>query len=309
MWDGLSPGAPGESRSHREEGRWNARLMSRPLSDRRVFILGNPEKWSVTRTLTELKDFVAERCNLVGGELGVDAGKAIEAGAEMIIVLGGDGTFLGVARSLGASRIPLIGVNLGRLGFLANFSVDELKTHFDRAITDPTLIETRMMLDVNVHRDGRVRFTARVLNDCVIQAGPPFRRIELSVFLDGQRLTDISGDGVIVCTPTGSTAHNLSAGGPIVQAGVHAIVLTPLCPHSLTHKPLVIEYNSRIEIVAKEINTGSTAIIDGQESCLLEVDDRVVVTRSPVPLHTVRNPLYPNWNKLVTKLQWGQSPV
>ena len=283
--------------------------MSHPLSDRRVFVLGNPEKWSVARTLTELKQFVAERCNLVGGELGLDVHKAIEVGAETIIVLGGDGTLLGVARSLGANQIPLIGVNLGRLGFLANYSVDELKAHFDRAIGDPTLVETRMMLDVNVHRGDRVRFTSRVLNDCVIQAGPPFRRVELSVFLDGQRLTDISGDGVIVCTPTGSTAHNLSAGGPIVQAGVHAIVLTPLCPHSLTHRPLVVEHDARIEIVAKEINPGSTAIIDGQESCPLQVDDRVMITRSPAPLHLVRNPRYPNWNKLVTKFQWGRSPV
>ena len=283
--------------------------MSHPLSDRRVFVLGNPEKWSVARTLTKLKQFVAERCNLVGGELGLDVQKAIEAGAETIIVLGGDGTLLGVARSLGANQIPLIGVNLGRLGFLANYSVDELKAHFDRAIGDPTLVETRMMLDVNVHRGDRVRFTSRVLNDCVIQAGPPFRQIELSVFLDGQRLTDISGDGVIVCTPTGSTAHNLSAGGPIVQAGVHAIVLTPLCPHSLTHRPLVVEHDARIEIVAKEINPGSTATIDGQESCPLQVDDRVMITRSPAPLRLVRNPLYPNWNKLVTKFQWGQSPV
>ncbi len=282
--------------------------MSDSVSARRVFILGNPDKDSVARTLAELQQFAAERCDLVGADLGLDTRKAVNAGAEAIIVLGGDGTLLSVARSLGAEQIPLIGVNLGRLGFLANFSVEELRAHFDRAIDDPALIETRMMLDVSVYREGQACFSSRALNDCVIQAGPPFRSIALSMFLDEQKLTDVGGDGVIVSTPTGSTAHNLSAGGPILQAGVHAIVLTPLCPHSLTHKPLVVEYDSRIEIVAKEINPGSMVTIDGQVSHPLEVDDRTVITRSATPLRLVRNPLYPNWNKLVTKFRWGQSP-
>ncbi|MCK4660993.1 MAG: NAD(+)/NADH kinase [Phycisphaerae bacterium] len=282
--------------------------MCDSISDRRVFILGNPEKGSVALALSELENFASRRCRLVGAGLGLDAQVAVKAGAEVIIVLGGDGTLLGVAHSLGAEHIPLIGVNLGRLGFLANFSVEELKSHFDRAIGDAELIEERLQLDVNVFREGHLHFTSRAVNDCVIQAGPPFRSIELSVFLDGQRLTNIRGDGVIVCTPTGSTAHNLSAGGPIVQAGVHAILLTPLCPHSLTHKPLVVEYNSRIEIVASKINPESMAIIDGQVSCSLEPDDRTVITRSAVLLRLVRNPLYPPWNKLVTKFRWGQSP-
>jgi NAD+ kinase len=277
-------------------------------SSRRVYILGNPDKGSVALALTELKQFCAARCTLVGAELSLDARVALAAGAEMIVVLGGDGTLLGVARSLGTAQTPLIGVNLGRLGFLANFSVEELKTHFDQVVDDASLLETRMTLDVNVFRDDRLRFTGRAINDCVLQAGPPFRRIELSVFLDGQKLTDVGGDGIIVCTPTGSTAHNLSAGGPILQAGVHAIVLTPLCPHSLTHRPLVIQYDSRIEIVAKDINPGSAAIIDGQVACPLQVDDRTLITRSAVPLRLVRNPLYPNWNNLVTKFRWGQPP-
>ncbi|MFH1267426.1 MAG: NAD(+)/NADH kinase [Planctomycetota bacterium] len=204
--------------------------MPETTSPRRVFILGNPEKGSVALALAGLQQFAAGRCTLVGAGMGLDARPALEAGAEVIVVLGGDGTLLSVARSLGDHQIPLIGVNLGRLGFLANFSVDELRTHFDQAIHNPALIEQRMILDVNVHRNGRQRFASRAMNDCVIQAGPPFRIIELLVYLDGQQLTSIGGDGVIVCTPTGSTAHNLSAGGPIVQAGVHAIVLTPLCP-------------------------------------------------------------------------------
>ncbi|MCP4593095.1 MAG: NAD(+) kinase [bacterium] len=282
--------------------------MSGSVSHRRVFILANPEKGSVALALPELKQFVAERCELVGAEMGMDARRALEAGAELIIVLGGDGTLLGAARSLGERQIPLLGVNLGRLGFLANFSVDELRTHFAQAVSDPELIERRMMLDVNVYGGSKLRFTSLAMNDCVVQAGAPFRLIELEVYLDKQQLTNIVGDGVIVCTPTGSTAHNLSAGGPIVQAGVRAIVLTPLCPHSLTHKPLVVEQNSRIEIVARATNQGSTAIIDGQVSCPLQPGDRTVITRSAAALRLVRNPLYPNWNKLVTKFRWGQQP-
>jgi NAD+ kinase len=276
---------------------------------RRVFILGNPEKESVAVALDELKAFATPRCQLVGAELGLDAREALRQSTDVLVVLGGDGTLLGVARSLGTRQIPVIGVNMGRLGFLANFSVDELRAHFERAIGDPSLVEERMTLDVNVQRDGQLRFTDRAINDCVIQAGPPFRAIELSVLLDDEKLTDVGGDGVIVCTPTGSTAHNLSAGGPIVQAGVRAIVLTALSPHSLTHKPLVVESDARIEIVAKRINQGSTAIIDGQVSTPLREGDRTMITRSAVPLCLVRNPQYPNWKKLVTKFRWGQRPT
>ena len=114
------------------------------------------------------------------------------------------------------------------------------------------------------------------------------------------------GDGVIVCTPSGSTAYSLAAGGPIVHAGVRAIVLTPLCPHSLTHKPLVIEDDSSVEIVTRQVNEGTMAIIDGQATCPLKAGDRVNIVRSTARLQLVSNPLYPRWNNLITKFGWGR---
>jgi len=133
--------------------------------------------------------------------------------------------------------------------------------------------------------------------------------ITLGVSVNGEHLTDVRGDGLIVCTPSGSTAHNLSAGGPIMQPGVDAMVLTPLNPHSLTHRPLVIECDAVIEISANAVNEGTTAIIDGQVSYSLKTGDRVTVKRSTSDVLLVRNPKYAQWHKLVTKLHWGKAPA
>ena len=232
----------------------------------------------------------------------------MKAGVDRLIVFGGDGTLIGVARSLGAKQLPLVGVNIGKLGFLAEFSPDELKESFERIIRDDTLVTRRIALHVTVRHSEGVRDTSLAINDCVIHAGPPYRIIRLGVSINGEHLTTVGGDGLIVCTPSGSTAHNLSAGGPIVQPRVPAIVLSPMNPHSLTHKPLVVESDSTIEIHASEVNEGSTAIIDGQVTFPLQPGDRITVRRFESDYLLVRNPLYTRWHKLVTKLHWGRSP-
>ncbi len=276
---------------------------------RRVFFLCNPDKPAASAAMEELRAFAISRCSLVGAEPGMDGRDAVKGRTERLIVLGGDGTLIGVARSLGLEQVPLIGVNVGKLGFLAEFSVEELKRCFERAIGDDALISRRTVLQVTVQRKDGPPHESLAVNDCVIQAGPPFRIIRLGVSIDGESLTDISGDGLIVCTPSGSTAHNLSAGGPILEAGVDAIVLTPLCAHSLTHKPLVVERESVIEIAATRVNAGTTAIIDGQVSLPLQPDDRITIRRFAADLQLVRNPLYPRWHNLTHKLHWGQSPT
>jgi NAD+ kinase len=276
---------------------------------RRVYFLSNPDKADASEALEDLRSFAAPRCTVVGCGVGLEGYSAREATADRIVVLGGDGTLIGVARSLGEHQVPLIGVNVGKLGFLTEFSVDELKRCFERAVSDDTIIGRRTVLQVTVRHNGGVRNTSLAINDCVIQAGPPFRIIRLGVSINGEHLIDVDGDGLIVCTPSGSTAHNLSAGGPIVQPGVDAIVLTPLCPHSLTHKPLVVERESVIDILARDVNEGTTAIIDGQVSCPLESGDRVTVRRFETDFLLVHNPTYPKWHNLVTKLHWGQAPV
>ena len=249
-----------------------------------------------------------EGVEIVGSAVGVDATDAVKAGVDRLIVFGGDGTLIGVARSMGANQIPLVGVNIGKLGFLAEFSVDEFNASFARIANDDKLVTRRIALHVTVRHDGDVRDTSLAINDCVINAGPPYRIIRLGVSINGEHLTTVGGDGLIVCTPSGSTAHNLSAGGPIVQPRVPAIVLSPMNPHSLTHKPLVVESDSTIEIHASDVNEGSTAIIDGQVTCPLQPGDRITVRRFESDYLLVRNPLYARWHKLVTKLHWGRSP-
>ena len=275
---------------------------------RRVYFLGSPDKREAAVALEELQGFAASRCLVVGSSLALNGRAAVEAKADRIVVIGGDGTLISTARSLGADQIPLVGVNVGKLGFLAEFSIEEFRSSFDRAVSDDTLVGRRTILQVTIQHDGAVRDSSLAINDCVIQAGPPFRLIDLDISINGEHLTEVGGDGLIVCTPSGSTAHNLSAGGPILQPGVVAIVLTPLSPHSLTHKPLVIERESVIDIFARRVNTGTTAIIDGQVSCPLQPGDRVRIRRFGTDYLQVRNPLCALWHNLVTKLHWGHAP-
>ncbi len=282
--------------------------MSDAAKAPRVFLLANPDKPEAVRALEQIRRLAEGACTVIGAECLIDGRSAVEGGADRIVVIGGDGTLIGVARSLGSDQIPLVGVNVGKLGFLVEFSVAELEAEFARILGDDSLIKRRTMLQVDVHRNGRPPESVTAVNDCVVQAGPPFRIIELGVSINGEHLTDVGGDGLIVCTPSGSTAHNLSAGGPIMQPGVEAIILTPLNPHSLTHKPLVIEREAEIEITALCVNEGTTAIIDGQVSCPLAEGDRVIVKRFASDLLVVRNPKHTLWNKLVGKFHWGRSP-
>ncbi|MCP4250817.1 MAG: NAD(+)/NADH kinase [bacterium] len=292
--------SPKPNRRHPESG-----LPGRRVA-RRIFILGNPQKDDVVAAFDDLRSFAAEHGHLVGAELALDGQVALEAGAGKIIVMGGDGTLLGVARSLADRQVPLIGVNFGKLGFLAEFTVAELQAQFKKVVGDDTLINQRMIIQATVRRLHATRFESLCINDCVIQAGPPYRMVTLSIAVDGRHLTEVSGDGLIVSTPAGSTGHNLSAGGPIVQAGVKAIVLTPLSPHSLTHRPLVVERHSEIEITATATNEGTTAIIDGQVSHPLRQGDTITLKKYDTNFHLVRNPQHPKWHSLVTKLNWGQ---
>ncbi|MCB9867124.1 MAG: NAD(+)/NADH kinase [Phycisphaerales bacterium] len=232
---------------------------------------------------------------------------AIEAEADLIIVLGGDGTLLAVVRSLGADQIPLVGVNFGKLGFLTQFSVHQLKEQFNAIVANGDLVTRRSLLQVRIqHADGSDPFESLCVNDCVLHAGPPFRVVCVAISLDGRQLTQVCGDGLIVCTPTGSTAHNMSAGGPLLMADVESIVMTPLNPHSFTHRPIVMSATSRLEIEPVQVNPGTTAIIDGQVQRPIRCGDRLHVQRARHPWCIIRNPRRPQWHNLVTKLRWGR---
>lgn len=228
---------------------------------------------------------------------------------DFAIVFGGDGSIISTARNVSKASLPVIGVNVGKLGFLAEFSVSELKDYFPRLKKGKIPMDKRMMLNCRVLSNHRKeKFCSAAINDIYITAGPPFRMIELKISVDGQPLAGCVTDGLIISTPTGSTAYNLSAGGPIVSPTIEAVVITPICPHSLTFRPIVISADSKIEVFGVRVNEGTTISIDGQVSLKLSIDDVVRVEKENSVFLIVNNPLRSKWDTLATKLSWAEKP-
>jgi NAD+ kinase len=228
---------------------------------------------------------------------------------DFAIVFGGDGSIISTARNVSKASLPVIGVNVGKLGFLAEFSVSELKDYFPRLKRGKIPMDKRMMLNCRVLSNHRKEeFCSAAINDIYITAGPPFRMIELKISVDGQPLAGCVTDGLIISTPTGSTAYNLSAGGPIVSPKIEAVVITPICPHSLTFRPIVISADSKIEVFGVRVNEGTTISIDGQVSLKLSIDDVVRVEKENSVFLIVNNPLRSKWDTLATKLSWAEKP-
>ncbi len=231
---------------------------------------------------------------------------------DLAVVLGGDGTILAQARRLAHLGRPIAGVNVGRLGFLAGFDPDGFERAADRMLgTDPPVVE-RMMLEVRVEQsegsDPGDDWTP-LLNDGVVTAGEPFRMIELQVDFDGRTGPRLSGDGIIVSTPTGSTAYNASAGGPIVHPGCEAIVITPLAVHSLAFRPVVGRPDEAPSIRVLRANEGTTLVIDGQKTRRLAIGDVVRFRRSEHRVRLVHDPASDFWDTVVHKMRWATGPT
>jgi len=229
------------------------------------------------------------------------------------IVFGGDGSIISTARNVSKASLPVIGVNVGKLGFLAEFSVAELEDFFPRLKKGTVPVDKRMMLKCRIFSDGRdeerqEKFCSAAINDIYITAGPPFRMIELKILVDGQPLAGCVTDGLIISTPTGSTAYNLSAGGPILSTKIEAVAITPICPHSLTFRPIVINADSKIEVFGVRVNKGTTISIDGQISQKLTINDIVRVEKENSDFLIVNNPIRSKWDTLATKLAWAEPP-
>ncbi len=252
------------------------------------------------------------RCLKSGGDVELEDARhteAIAAGrADWAVVLGGDGTFLSAARRLVDADIPVIGVNMGRLGFLTEFSAAECCTHLPGILAGQLSVRSRMMLRVTIHRDGKVCFASPAMNEVSLLAGEPFRMIELRVEHNSTPVCQFFGDGLILATPTGSTGYTLSAGGPIIVPSLEAISMTPVAPHSLSIRPLVMRADHAVTAIPVRANPGTTASIDGQVACPLQAGDRVEAVRHPHGLAVVQNPDWPFFRRLSTKLHWGQSP-
>lgn len=278
----------------------------RPL---RICLVGNPHKPAVPPTFERLRAWLQAERHDVTAALDGDVAGSLAADHDFVIVLGGDGTILTVAGALGERQLPIIGVNMGKLGYLAEYSADELQRYFAQIRSDRSLVSHRMMLELEITPPSGPPQRRAAVNDCVIHAGAPFRMIELGLALGGQEVTHITGDGLILATPTGSTAHNLSSGGPILQPDVQAIIVTPICPHSLTHRPVVVSPEACVEVRALQCGAGTTAVIDGQQSMAFPEGTRLEARRSPHAFRLVRHPDRPAWLTLVRKLSWGRGPL
>jgi NAD+ kinase len=274
----------------------------------KLVVFGDPRKGRVSEAISEFMDFVKGKAEIVANCSISKCTADMLKGCDFAVVFGGDGSIISVARSLSQMRRPVIGVNLGKLGFLAEFGVDELKEYFDDIITGKAAIEKRMLLNCKVFRDGKEKFFSTAINDVFVMAGEPFRTIELKISVDGQPLASCASDGLIVSTPTGSTAYNLSAGGPILSGKMEAMVITPICPHSLSFRPIVINADSTVEFLGVRVNEGTTVSIDGQVFWGLSSKDVVRVKREKSEFLIVNNPVRTQWDTLATKLRWAEKP-
>lgn len=228
---------------------------------------------------------------------------------DLVIVMGGDGTMLNAARSLVDYEVPILGVNLGRLGFLADVSPGELPHSLDAVLNGQFREARRSLLHAQVMHGDRVTGEADALNDVVIHKREVARMIEVDTFLDGRFLNVYRADGLIISTPTGSTAYALASGGPIIHPGLEAVVLVPICPHTLTHRPIVVKADSVIEVVLNAVNPTQTQVTcDGQVSLALESGDHVVIRKKDRKVRLI-HPLNHDYFKLLrAKLSWGLNP-
>ena len=226
---------------------------------------------------------------------------------DLIIVIGGDGTILNVARNFDIPRARLLGVNLGRLGFLADILPDDMDRLLGPILAGEFDEDLRFMLDTRVRRNGEVIATFRALNEVVVHKHNIARLIEFETYIDNRLLNSQRSDGLIVATPTGSTAYALSGGGPILHPNLDALVLVPICPHTLSSRPIVVDSDSRIEIIVRdEWGNGAELTGDGQPPVTLACDDRIVVRRRPEPLHMIHPRGHDHFEVLRVKLHWAR---
>ncbi|HEY4360741.1 MAG TPA: NAD(+)/NADH kinase [Bryobacteraceae bacterium] len=279
-----------------------------------VGIVSKPRSVEAARLLPELLHWLGQHgiaarldensANYAGVSSGVSRDE-VGAGAQMVIVLGGDGTLLSAARASRGLEIPLFAVNLGGLGFLAAIKAEELFPQLERALDGGLETERRRLLTTELWRDGRCISTYEGLNDVVLAKVEIARMISLEVHVDGSFVCVYKADGLIVATATGSTAYSLSAGGPIVFPSVAAIGITPICPHMLTNRPVIVPDASVIQVTAMDDSQTTYLTIDGQVGEFLNQGDRVVCRRSEHSVILVRPPDLLFFDVLREKLKWG----
>jgi NAD+ kinase len=273
----------------------------------RLFVLGNVQRPGVTEEAERLLPFLRAHCDVCVCDLRQQCDLAALPPADLALVLGGDGAILRAARQMGYRQVPVLGVNLGRLGFLADLRPDELRACFPQVLRGEYRLTRHLMYECVVD-DGQTSRTFLGLNEVVFHTVPPFGILDLELALDGAAVARFRGDGLIISTPIGSTAHSLSAGGPILGQELQAFAITPICPHTLTHRPVVESADQAYTVHVCRGAEQVMLVIDGQDTVPLSAKHRVVVRRAPVVFTLVKVAGHSYYQTLRDKLRWGTPP-
>lgn len=290
-------------------------------SIKRVGIVLKPHQPQALKTICELTLWLGQRgIELVGGpqiereRIEHETGCAVRevepeqlaAASDLVLVLGGDGTMIATARLIGDEEVPVLGVNYGGLGYLTEFRIEELYDALEMILADNYRLDKRVMLSVELHRNDEIVTRNRVLNDVVINKSALARIIEIEAYLNQQYVSSFRADGLIVSTPTGSTAYNLSAGGPIIFPSMNAVVITPICPFTLSNRPLVVPDSAVIELLMKTDQEEVALTLDGQVGFPLTINDRVVIRKSRTTFNLIQPSNRNYFDVLRDKLRWGR---
>jgi NAD+ kinase len=272
----------------------------------RVVILGVPDRQRVRIELERLRPVIAEAADIVAEDLDFKFDFS-SAEIDLVIVLGGDGSILQSARQMGPTQIPVLGVNCGRLGFLAALSPDDFLTAWPQVFQGSFEIIDCVMLKTTLIRKGEQVASQLALNEVAVLGGPPYRILEIDLYADGELATRYRCDGLIIATPVGSTAHNLSAGGPILRRRLQAVVISPISPHTLTYRPLVDSADTVFELLVTEPNASTGLVVDGRILSELLPGDRVRVERADTTFKMMSVEGQNDYRSLREKLGWGGS--
>ena len=288
---------------------------------KRIGIVLKPHQPEALKTICDLVVWLAERdIKLVGGpqiereRIEHQTGCAVDEhddediarDVDLILVLGGDGTMIATARMIGDREVPVLGINYGGLGYLAEFRIEELYTALESILAGNYRLDRRVMLSVELRRGDTAPQVSRVLNDVVINKSALARIIQIDAYFNQQFVSSFRADGLIVSTPTGSTAYNLSAGGPVIFPSMNAVVITPICPFTLSNRPIVVPDDAEIELLLKTDNEEVALTLDGQVGFPLKVEDRVAIRKSRTTFDLIQ-PMNRNYfDVLRDKLRWGR---
>lgn len=287
-----------------------------------VGLIIKPHLTNITVYLTELAAWLTARGCRVVGEASVAhllppsvaalPSSELAEQVGLVIVIGGDGTMIYAARLLGERDVPVLGINYGYLGYLTEYTPETAYAALERVFTGDFRVDVRMKLEATVERAGAVLLTAQAVNDCVVTKSMLARLVPIECRIGGQFVSTFHADGLIIATPTGSTAYSLSAGGPIVHPAMQAIVITPICPHTLTNRPLVVPDTSEIELRLSsergQFNVEDVFLtFDGQTGCAVELEDRVLIRKSVSVLKLIEPAGKDYFRLLRDKLKWGNS--